>query len=64
VTVALDSRGAVGRQFHVQGIPQTVVVGRDGTIRHVHLGSSPDLESSLREVLTSLIDEAPAASSE
>jgi thiol-disulfide isomerase/thioredoxin len=63
-TVALDSRGDVARQFRVQGIPQTVIVGRDGEIMHVHLGSSPDLHASLRAVLEHLVNESPEASSE
>jgi hypothetical protein len=59
--VALDGRGEVGQKFRVQGIPQTVIVGRDGKIEHVHLGASPDLESSLKEVLEPLLLETPQA---
>lgn len=64
LAVALDRRGEVGRQFRVEGIPQTVIIGRDGIIEHVHLGFSPDLESSLRNVLESLITGTPQPSEE
>jgi thiol-disulfide isomerase/thioredoxin len=63
-SVALDTRGDVGRQFRVQGIPQTVIIGRDGRIMHVHLGSSPDLEASLKDVLERLVNEPAEASPE
>ena len=38
INVALDSDGAVGHQYKADGIPQTVVIGRDGTVRIVHVG--------------------------
>ncbi|MDK1020373.1 MAG: redoxin domain-containing protein [Candidatus Hydrogenedentes bacterium] len=38
VTVALDSDGRVGEMYKASGIPQTVIVGRDGKVAIVHVG--------------------------
>jgi cytochrome c biogenesis protein CcmG/thiol:disulfide interchange protein DsbE len=39
--VLLDSTGSAGRSFAVSGIPQTVVIGKDGKIRKVFVGFDP-----------------------
>jgi len=54
-TVALDSDGRVGDLFKVSGIPQTVIVGRDGTVQAVHIGFSSNLKSKLTKELTTLL---------
>lgn len=41
LTVALDSGQSVGRQFGVEGIPHTVIVGPDGKIGWVKTGYDP-----------------------
>jgi len=41
LTVALDSVQSVGRQFGVEGIPHTVIVGPDGKIGWVKTGYDP-----------------------
>jgi thiol-disulfide isomerase/thioredoxin len=56
VKVALDSEGKAGAAYGVTGIPQTVVIGRDGTVQVVHVGFMPGMEDQLREELQSLID--------
>jgi thiol-disulfide isomerase/thioredoxin len=38
VTVAFDKDSSVAAKYQVSGIPQTVIVDRDGTIRVVHVG--------------------------
>ena len=38
VTVALDGDSSVARAYQVSGIPQTVIVGRNGIIQKVHVG--------------------------
>jgi peroxiredoxin len=58
-TVALDRDGAIGRQFHVEAIPQTVVIGKGGKIERVHIGAHPNLETELQTVLEDLL--APPA---
>lgn len=52
--VLIDS-GEVAQAFHVSGIPQTVVIDRDGVVRAVHVGFGPDsnerLANDLNEIL-------------
>lgn len=45
--VALDSDGSVSETYQVSGIPQTVVIDGDGTIRAVHVGFSPTLAEDI-----------------
>jgi peroxiredoxin/outer membrane lipoprotein-sorting protein len=39
--VLMDAKGAVAQQYGVSGIPQTVIVGKDGTVRKVFVGFGP-----------------------
>ena len=48
--VVLDSLGEFGRHYSVPGLPATFFIGRDGTLRSVHMGEIS------REALTSGID--------
>jgi thiol-disulfide isomerase/thioredoxin len=64
--VLMDKEGAVGDQYFVQGIPQTVIIGKDGTVQAVHIGFNPALGEQLTKELTTLVEgkplvEAPAA---
>lgn len=45
--VALDKDGEVGKLYDVNGIPQTVIVGKDGKVRVIHIGLSPNLKETL-----------------
>lgn len=42
LTVAMDGTQAVARQYTVEGIPHTVIIGPDGKIAWVKTGYSPD----------------------
>lgn len=53
--VALDTDGDVGSLYHVEGIPQTVVIGKDGAVAAVHVGFSSDMAGELREMLDALL---------
>ncbi|MGD9724663.1 MAG: DUF2092 domain-containing protein [Pirellulales bacterium] len=55
VNVALDKDGDVARSFLANAIPQTVLVGKDGTVQVVKIGISPDLEDALSGDLESLL---------
>jgi thiol-disulfide isomerase/thioredoxin len=55
LTVALDKSGDAAKQFMVGGIPHTVIIGKDGVIRFVHIGFSPDMKEKLRTELQSLL---------
>jgi peroxiredoxin len=49
VPVLLDEKGAVGPLYKVNGIPQTVIIGKDGKVRKVFIGVEE--ESTIREAL-------------
>jgi peroxiredoxin len=55
VAVALDKDGAVARAYEANAIPQTVLVGKDGTVQVVHVGLSADLERELKTELDALV---------
>ena len=54
-TVALDTEGKVAAMFRANAIPQTVIVGKDGTVQAVHVGLLPDLETQLQRELDQLV---------
>ncbi len=56
IAVAMDTEGAVGKLFKVQGIPQTVIIGKDGKVAAVHIGFS----GNLKEMLVKQLDAALA----
>ena len=55
VPVALDSEGAVAAEYGVTGIPQTVIVGKDGKVQVVHVGFSDNLQTELTAELEDLL---------
>jgi peroxiredoxin len=70
VAVAMDKEGTVATLYEVEYIPQSVIIGKDGTVQVVHVGTAPSIETELRAELDALIEgkdlaaqalEAPAA---
>ncbi len=57
LTVGLDPESEVGDQFGVQGIPQTVIIDKEGVIREVHVGYGPNLEKRLLRELKEILAE-------
>ena len=55
--VALDTDGSAGQAFGVTGIPHTVIIDREGVIRHVHSGFFPGMEKQLKEEVEALLAE-------
>jgi peroxiredoxin len=55
--VPFDGDLRVGGRFGVQGIPQTVIIDRDGIVRFVHSGYRPGDEAKLRAEIDSLLKE-------
>ena len=57
--VLMDEKGDIARLYKVNGIPHSVVIGRDGTIRNVHIGfgGAEKLEKQLTEELEAAIAE-------
>jgi peroxiredoxin/outer membrane lipoprotein-sorting protein len=47
VPVLLDTDGAIAAKYGAEAIPETVVIGKDGKIRKVFVGFSPDTEANL-----------------
>ncbi|HEX7448476.1 MAG TPA: TlpA disulfide reductase family protein, partial [Pirellulales bacterium] len=54
VAVALDHDGAVAERYGASAIPYTVVVGRDGTVARVFVGTSPDIDARIKAALEEL----------
>lgn len=52
--VVLDKSGEIGTLYEVTGIPQTVIVDREGKVAAVHVGVLPDLAEKLAEELRML----------
>jgi len=50
-TIVLDKDGAVAREYAVETIPTTIVVGRDGLVRAVIGESTPDSAHQLDEAI-------------
>jgi thiol-disulfide isomerase/thioredoxin len=55
IPVLFDSDNAVAKLYQVNGIPQTVLIGKDGTVQVVHVGLKPDLENLLSGELDDLL---------
>jgi len=53
-TVAMDTDGSVSKQYAVSGIPQTVIVDRDGGIANILVGAGEESEVKLRKTLDEL----------
>jgi peroxiredoxin len=54
-TALVDENGAVVSQYGVRGIPMTVLIGRDGTVKNVWVGyggdSAREIDDAIREAL-------------
>lgn len=54
LSVVMDPDGSISDRYGVEGIPHTVIIGRDGIVRFVHIGASPGLRGELTHVLDEL----------
>jgi thiol-disulfide isomerase/thioredoxin len=57
LSVVLDPQSLAGKSFKVKGIPQTVIIDKQGKIRHVHVGFSPNIGSRLKKEIEALVSE-------
>ncbi len=55
VRVGFDADGEVSQRYRVVGIPQTVVIGRDGKIKSIHTGLTPDFKEQMTKELQSML---------
>jgi peroxiredoxin len=51
IPVLLDKDGEVAKKYLVTGIPQTVVIGKDGVVKKVIVGFNPDGDEELRKLI-------------
>ena len=55
--VLFDARKEVSRLYEVEAMPVTVLVDREGTVRHVHHGYKPGYEEKYLDQIRSLLRE-------
>jgi thiol-disulfide isomerase/thioredoxin len=55
LSVPMDVAGEAAQRYRVRGIPQTVLIGRDGTVQAVHVGLLPNLEEQLSGEIETLL---------
>jgi thiol-disulfide isomerase/thioredoxin len=62
--VLVDESTGISSKYGVEGIPQTVIIGRDGIVHEVHVGLSFNMGDALRGTLDTLlaVPASPAAS--
>ena len=63
IVVPLDEDGSIAKKYNVRGIPTMVIVGKDGKVKKVHVGSSAGLKKELTNDLDELLAEGNRASS-
>ena len=52
MTVLLDNdEQKVSEKYGVQGIPQTVIIGKDGIVRKVFVGTGPQTDDEMRKIV-------------
>ena len=57
LTVALDKKQNIGRDYKVQGIPKTIIIDQKGTIRHVEVGFAEKTASRISTEIRKLLAE-------
>jgi len=57
LTVALDKKQNIGRDYKVQGIPKTVIIDQEGIIRHVEVGFAEKTATRIRTEISNLLAE-------
>ncbi len=55
VNVALDRDGRAAHEYGVEGIPQSVIIGKDGIVRVVHQGFNSNLKTRLAAELDEIL---------
>ncbi len=59
-TVLQDKAGAMGKAYYVSGIPATVIVGRDGTVKDAFIGySGEESATQIDEAVSRALAEKP-----
>jgi thiol-disulfide isomerase/thioredoxin len=53
--IALDTKNEIAPLYKVEGIPQTVLIGKDGKVQVVHVGFSEDIGDMLTKEIQDLL---------
>ena len=56
-TVAFDPSGKTAEQFHVQGMPSSYLIDRQGNVRAAHVGFREADRAKLEQAVTKLLQE-------
>jgi thiol-disulfide isomerase/thioredoxin len=59
--VLLDRESVIARQFRVEAIPQTVLIGPEGKIQRVYVGADRDLPEELQAAVKRLLEAKEAS---
>ena len=59
--VTWDRNGVIGKPYGITGIPVMVMLHRDGTVAHVHVGYGANMLNTLVSEINTLLLEQPAA---
>lgn len=57
LAIAMDRDGEVGKKYAVQSIPTTLVLDREGVVRHSHIGYSSGLVSEMTQTIEAMLKE-------
>jgi peroxiredoxin len=63
-TIAMSVDGTIPKLYNVEGIPQTVLIGKDGKVQVVHVGFSSQLGKTLTKQVEDLLAGKDLASEE
>ena len=55
LTTAMDAKGEAAKLYRVNGIPQTVIIDKEGNVASVHVGFSPGLKETLTKEIEKLL---------
>ena len=54
LNVLLDPKGSTGQKYGVRGIPTTVIIDQNGTVKAVHTGYDPNMKETVSKELDAL----------
>lgn len=55
--ILFDQQNAVSAQYGIQGMPSSVLIDREGRVRHVHRGYKPGDEATYTDLIRGLVKE-------
>lgn len=59
MTVLVDKEGEAGQAYDVEGIPQTVIIDKQGVVRVVHIGYNPNMKKIIAAQLDAILAGKP-----